>query len=379
MKTTLTRCSAAVIFTFAAFISYSQTSWLITGNGNITNSNFIGTTNSIPFIMRTNNKERLRIIPNGNVGIGTKTPVSKFDVAGTISGFDSYFGKRFPISAGTSGASYSSVGYGLNFTDTTANYRYRIDNDFSSMVSFRAGGFDFNTAPIGTAGSIIPYTTVMTILQNGNVGIGTSTPAYKFFVTAAAGFGTSVALIENTVGDAGNKFSDGLYIKAGSPNIAGSRLIMFLRPDGLQIGRIDQASATSVSYQTISDKRLKNIIGTSQKGLSDLMKIKIYDYTFKSDGDKKVLTGFMAQELYDVFPQSVSKPRANNESAEKDPWMIDYGSVTPLIIKSVQEQQHMIDDLKKQNEKLQKQIDELKAMLISKSSERVNDNQTAFK
>ena len=87
----------------------------------------------------------------------------------------------------------------------------------------------------------------------------------------------------------------------------------------------------------------------------------------------------MAQELYEVFPQSVSKPRDNNEPAEKNPWMVDYGSVTPLIIKSVQEQQQMIDDLKKQNEKLQKQIDELKAMMISKSSERVAENQTAFK
>jgi hypothetical protein len=97
------------------------------------------------------------------------------------------------------------------------------------------------------------------------------------------------------------------------------------------------------------------------------MKINIYDYSFKGDPQKKVLTGFMAQELYDVFPQSVSKPRESNEPAEKNPWMVDYGSVTPLIIKSVQEQQQMIDEfkksndnLKKQNEDQRQQIDELK-------------------
>jgi hypothetical protein len=324
----------------------------------------------------------MTINTNGNVGIGTTAPQSKLDVGGTITGFDSYFGSRFPLSVGTSGASYSSVGYGLTFSDTTANYRYRITNDYSSMLSFRAGGFDFNTAPIGIAGNVIPYATVMRIEQNGYVGIGTNLPKYKFSVTDAAGFGASVAFIENTVGDAGNKFSDGLYIKAGSPNIDGSRLIMFLRPngsDGFQIGRIEQTSTTSVAYTTISDKRLKNNIVASQKGLTDLMKIKVYDYNFKSDPNKNVQTGFMAQELYEIFPQAVSKPRDINATAEKDPWMVDYGRVTPLIIKAVQEQQQMIGDLKKQNENLQKQIDDLKALLISKSSEKIDDKQTALK
>jgi len=44
MKTTLTHHCAAFIFTFAAFTSYSQTSWLITGNSNITANSYLGTT-----------------------------------------------------------------------------------------------------------------------------------------------------------------------------------------------------------------------------------------------------------------------------------------------------------------------------------------------
>ena len=109
------------------------------------------------------------------------------------------------------------------------------------------------------------------------------------------------------------------------------------------------------------------------------MKIKIYDYSFKSDATKQVQTGFIAQELYDIFPQAVSKPRDENQKAEKDPWMVDYGRITPLIIKAVQEQQQMIDDLKSQNEKLQKQIDDLKKMMISKSNEKDAERQIAVK
>jgi hypothetical protein len=197
----------------------------------------------------------------GNVGIGIQTPASKLDVNGSILGFDSYFGKTYPISVGTSGASYSSVGYGLTFTNTTGNYEYRL-NDFSSMLSFRSGGFDFNTAPNGTAGSVIPYTTAMAILQNGNVGIGTTAPANKFYVMDDAS-NRPVAFLENTHGTKG---SYGLHIKAGSNTVGGATFIHFLRPNGSDLGKIWQNTASSVSYSTSSDKRLKNIIGSSQKG-----------------------------------------------------------------------------------------------------------------
>lgn len=352
---------------------HAQTDWHIKGNtGTNSGKNFIGTIDTAALQLRTNNADRMRILANGNIGIGTKTPLAKLDVAGSILGLDSYFGYRFPISAGTSGASYSSVGYGLTFTDTTANYRYRINNDYSSMLSFRSGGFDFNTAPIGTAGNVIPYTTAMVILQSGNVGIGTNSPAYKLNVTAAPPSIAPVAFIENTGGTNG---SDGLYIKAGTNGLAGAYFVAFFRPDGLQIGAITQNTSTAVAYTTISDKRLKNIIGGTQKGLTDLMKIKIYDYTFKSDPNKKVETGFMAQELYEIFPQAVSKPKETNEAAEKTPWMVDYGRVTPLIIKAVQEQQQEIDekdvaiyDLQFEIANLKSEIQSLKTMIASNQS-----------
>jgi hypothetical protein len=91
MKATLTRCCAAITFMFAAFISYSQTSWLITGNSNITNNNFIGTTVHQPLVFRTNKIERMRVGHSGNVGIGTKTPENTLHIfkgsAGTVTGY----------------------------------------------------------------------------------------------------------------------------------------------------------------------------------------------------------------------------------------------------------------------------------------------------
>ncbi|HRE58275.1 MAG TPA: hypothetical protein PLW09_10685, partial [Candidatus Kapabacteria bacterium] len=54
--------------------------WKTTGNSNLTGTSFIGSTNSQPFIVRTNNTERLRITPTGALGINEDTPVEKLEV-----------------------------------------------------------------------------------------------------------------------------------------------------------------------------------------------------------------------------------------------------------------------------------------------------------
>src|SRR5262249_22919607 len=153
--------------------------------GTNASTNFIGTTDNVAFKIRTNNVVRMTVTTGGKVGIGTTSPKSRLDVAGGITAYSSYFIRQDGapgVSVGRSGANYGSIGYGLTFTDITDDYRYNI-NDYSSMISFRAGGFDFNTAPGGIAGNTIPYVAAMTILQNGNVGIGSNLPNYKFYVT----------------------------------------------------------------------------------------------------------------------------------------------------------------------------------------------------
>ena len=57
--------------------------WSKTGNGGtVAVTNFIGTTDAIDFIARTNNTERFRIASAGNVGINTTGPTNKLDVNG---------------------------------------------------------------------------------------------------------------------------------------------------------------------------------------------------------------------------------------------------------------------------------------------------------
>lgn len=52
-------------------------------NGNIIDTNkFIGTKNDRPLILKTDNSERLRISPDGKVGVGTSNPQTLLDVNG---------------------------------------------------------------------------------------------------------------------------------------------------------------------------------------------------------------------------------------------------------------------------------------------------------
>jgi hypothetical protein len=56
--------------------------WKTLGNAT-TNSgvNFIGTTDAVDFVVRTNNTERARVTSAGNVGIGIVGPLNKVDIA----------------------------------------------------------------------------------------------------------------------------------------------------------------------------------------------------------------------------------------------------------------------------------------------------------
>jgi hypothetical protein len=228
--------------------------------------------------------------------------------------------------------------YGFGVSDSRLNYEV---NAVTASHVFMATGKN------GSG------TELMRIQGNGKVGIGTNSPIHKFQVHDSYIAGPVVDI--RNLGNA--NAADGMNITAGMTTGAGAWYIGFKRADGVTIGMIQQGGTSSVFYSTTSDKRLKNTIVPTKRGVADVMKIAVKDYVYNADAKGVIHTGILAQELHEIFPAAVSVG-----TDEARPWGIDYGKLTPLLIKAVQEQQVQIDQLSAENNKLknlQQAVDDL--------------------
>ncbi len=100
---------------------------------------------------------------------------------------------------------------------------------------------------------------------------------------------------------------------------------------------------------TLSDARLKTDIRTISGATNTLLKLKPVTYRFTSQVKSQLNriagadgrdTGFLAQEVAQVLPNSVMTDGNGN-------MFINYSSIIPLLVKTVQEQNVRIDALEK--------------------------------
>ena len=115
-----------------------------------------------------------------------------------------------------------------------------------------------------------------------------------------------------------------------------------------QIGSIRAGSGTTVNYNTSSDERLKENIVDASSQLDVINNIQVREFDWKKGGHHDV--GMIAQELNNVIPNVVTE---GGDDVYEQPYSIDYGKLTPYLIKAMQEQQTIIDDLKTRIEALE--------------------------
>jgi hypothetical protein len=165
--------------------------WSLTGNtGTNPATNFIGTTNAQDWVIKTNNLERMRVMSNGNVGIGTNSPALRLttsdDGAGVIDPFgitDNGNNLRFRMDIeGDNTTTYTNIRFDLIPLTNNDQVQFRFfrntnTNGPKSVVFFRGNNTTQGSAEIGVDG-------VNSYFQNhgGNFGIGTATPLGKFHV-----------------------------------------------------------------------------------------------------------------------------------------------------------------------------------------------------
>lgn len=99
-------------------------------------------------------------------------------------------------------------------------------------------------------------------------------------------------------------------------------------------------TANTVTYVNTSDARLK----TNHRdfdGISLLKRMSPTKYErICNPGVDEI--GLVAQDMQPIMPEAVS---VGGEDAEIKPWGLDYGRITPILVKAIQEQQAMIEAL----------------------------------
>ena len=181
----------------------------------------------------------------------------------------------------------------------------------------------------------------MSLNENGTLMIGSTTnPSYAHKLYASGNAITNgTAFFEDTDGSCGLA---NVVLKLSFSNDADATNASFVYMTDANgaIGSIGPASGTSVSYNTASDERLKKNIVDASSQLGILKTIKVREFDWKSNDHHEV--GMIAQELNTIIPNVV---REGGDNVTEQPWSVDYGKLTPYLIKAVQEQQTLIESL----------------------------------
>jgi hypothetical protein len=137
-----------------------------------------------------------------------------------------------------------------------------------------------------------------------------------------------------------NSTNPALNLKAATTTSSGSILIFFAG-DNDEVGSVGMSNleqGTSVSYNTGSDARWKDVTGEA-RGLEVITKLNPVAFNWKKSGLAD--EGLIAQEVQEHVPNIVKE--GSNGYLQ-----MDYGKLVTPLIKAVQEQQEQIEELKQQ-------------------------------
>ena len=156
--------------------------WILSGNsGTTAGTDFLGTTDAVDFVLKTNNNERIRVLSAGNVGIGTSSPSALLDVNGA-SEFNGTMNLVNNNITNVNSLRINDVGdqEGILWTGSAAKIFVSPLNSGNSDGYLRIindGGIVFEPGHEDTE--------VLTLTSGGKVGIGTTSPAETLHINGS--------------------------------------------------------------------------------------------------------------------------------------------------------------------------------------------------
>ena len=191
---------------------------------------------------------------------------------------------------------------------------------------------------IGNGTGSLSRSDAVTVLKNGNVGIGTSTPQERFHVANGR-----LRIGTETVEDTGSnrlEWNCGLFPDTDdSFQLGGSAL------------RWEAVWATDGTINT-SDRREKKDIKGLNYGLREILNLNPVRFRWKAKPEQGEKLGLIAQDVLEIIPEVVKtheyvasddSQNATRIKKELDRLGVYYTDLIPVLIKAIQEQQEIID------------------------------------
>ena len=238
-------------------------------------------------------------------------------------------------------------------------------SSLSSTLNTETGFIAFHTAD----GGILDER--MRIEYNGHVGIGTTEPNSALCVNGSL---TTVNGAIQIVCKSENYDHDAIMCKAAVNN---NHIINFVNTSNSIRGLIRGNGTSGVTYETSSDRRLKeNVIGMSNM-IDKIMSIKCREFDWIQD--KKHDFGFIAQEIYELFPHlrpdvstycdcsdnCFDKDEPKDKDGNPYYYGLDYGEFTPYLVKAFQELYEKEQEDKAEIAELKTEVATLKSELAA--------------
>jgi hypothetical protein len=346
--------------------------WTITGNsGTNPSNNFIGTTDNVDFVIRTNNTQKIRILGGTNplVSIGPNTTANAvLDI--NASGQDNW---------------------------TTGNWKKSIEINNGHVLKWKGdGGNRFGIGQTTIGENIQGF-----YILSGNGDLSSSTPTYHLFVHANGAITFGGTSNSNAALEIGT--SHGIktrFVRAGYDthefrqstgsgfeiwNATDSRSEMFFNGAGsigiqctnpqatLHVnGTIRSTFTINTASLACSDIRYKKQIINIKNAIEKIKNINgVYYYWDKEkfpdwDFSSTKQIGFIAQDLELIFPELVFTDENGFKSVE-------YSKLTAVIVEAIKEQQLLIETLTNQINTLQKENNLLKQNINNDYFEKINE------
>ncbi len=199
--------------------------------------------------------------------------------------------------------------------------QFSQDNGLEITPSTTVGGTTFstpklviNSTGLAVTGALSSTTGANFATSSGDVVIGNATAAAKLHIQAD--FSSSYGATVRTTSNASNaNLIQFVKDAAGSPN---------------EVGNITYTNATNLTnYNTTSDARLKDNVRelTNSGNIIDGLRPVLHDW---KTGQKNII-GFIAQEVFAVFPQAVSKGDDDLETVTQQ-WSMDASKLIPVLV-----------------------------------------------